>query len=89
MKNRNLVVALIIVAIALAVMVIVRIVKASPRPSTISLSGKKNIEAITAQTEGALLSVAELAEKRGDLLKAREAYQKFIEKFTSESILVE
>lgn len=82
MKVKNLVAGLIISVIILAVFLVARILT-TPSSDKISSSGKKSIEAISAETEGAMLAIAGKAQGLGDLLKAREAYQKFIEKFPS------
>ncbi|MFH0764607.1 MAG: L,D-transpeptidase family protein [Candidatus Omnitrophota bacterium] len=82
MKVKNAALALIIIAIALAVLLAARALLAPPGDK-ISSSEKKGIEAISAETEGAFLAIADKAEKSGNLTKAREAYQRFIEKFPS------
>ncbi|MCX5686053.1 MAG: L,D-transpeptidase family protein [Candidatus Omnitrophica bacterium] len=82
MKVKNVVLALIIIAIALAVLLAARILMTGPGDK-IPSSGKKGIEAVSAETEGALLAIADRTQNSGDLLKAREAYQRFIEKFPS------
>ncbi|MDP3789818.1 MAG: LysM peptidoglycan-binding domain-containing protein, partial [Candidatus Omnitrophota bacterium] len=82
MKSKNLAAVLIIIAIALASVLAARIAL-TPPGDKISSPVKNSIEASSAETEGAFLAIADRAEKRGDLLKARETYQKFIERFPS------
>ncbi|MFA6142925.1 MAG: L,D-transpeptidase family protein [Candidatus Omnitrophota bacterium] len=78
MKKRILLIISVLAVILIAVFLILRIaVWQSPQP--VNQTGKGNV--ITAQAEGQLIAVAQDADEKGDLLKAKEAYQKLIEKF--------
>lgn len=80
MKGKNLIIALTVAIIAVVVFFVLRMA-ASPACVRISQEGKKNIEAVERETEGALFAIAENADNGSELLKARDAYTKFIEKY--------
>jgi len=82
MKTKFVVLALTIITVALAVLLAAKVLMAPPGDK-ISSPEKKGVEAISAETEGAFIAIAGRAENSGNLPKAREAYQRFIEKFPS------
>lgn len=77
MKKRILIIVLISAAILAVVFIILKIT-AGQGSQPVNTSGQG---VVTAQAEGQLIAVAQDADKKGDLLKAKEAYQKLIEKF--------
>lgn len=78
MKKRILLAVSILAVVLIAVFLILRI-PAGRGGQPVNQTGQNVV--VAPQAEGQLIAVAQDADKKGDLLKAKEAYQKLIEKF--------
>jgi lipoprotein-anchoring transpeptidase ErfK/SrfK len=79
--NKRLILAVSIILSVLSIIIIVKVGTGIRRPKEQPATQAKIEESAPPALEKSLLAVAESAEKNGDLLKAREAYKKFMERF--------